>query len=274
MVAFAQNSRILIAIVSRITNFTEQYPNHHHRDFYYHKRWPFSLCCFCFVGWFPVCLVCCWTFLHKILIIIYWVSLWGIHMNWWSKEESKKKKNASRRIPDRPRKRQNRKVILCSALSFVRFCIWSGADAFLWSSSTSSFRCPYIARVGRLRVIGEQRTQLTHPLNPIRKYLTKHKKKIKKTQIQRKKDNTTGRRRARARDQRQHEAKMNGLECLAQHIRFWSDTYELVFLVMWCYVFFSTLGRFFSCVSLALVASRENTEQHSISRNLTSINDV
>lgn len=39
--------------------------------------------------------------------------------------------------------------------------------------------------VGRLRVIGEQRTNTQ---NPIRKYLTKHKKKIK---IKLKRDNTT-----------------------------------------------------------------------------------
>lgn len=141
------------------------------------------VCCvsvFLFVGWFPVCLVCCWTFLHKILIIIYWVSLWGIHMNWWSKENQKKKnKKEQQNTRPRPRKRQNRKVILCFALSFVRFffsflhlkrcrCIFM----FLCSSLTSSFRCPYIARVGRLRVIGEQRTQpytSAKASNPIRK---------------------------------------------------------------------------------------------------------
>lgn len=119
MVAFAQNSRILIAIVSRITNFTEQYPNHHHRDFYYHKRWPFSLCCFCFVGWFPVCLVCCWTFLHKILIIIYWVSLWGIHMNWWSKEESKKKREQQNTRPTKKTPKPKGNSLFCSFICAV-----------------------------------------------------------------------------------------------------------------------------------------------------------
>lgn len=56
------------------------------------------------------------------------------------------------------------------------------------------------------------------------------------------------------------EKQMSGLECSAQHIPR-ADTYELVFLDVM--LFFCSVNQ-----------NTENTKQHSISKNLTSINDV